>query len=320
MTFYSFAEMHQAGVGEAAASLSPGSALHESIRLRLQPGERVAHVSLEQGMFASFCIVTNQRLFKIPKKAAKQVLDLATPIVQPEPLKRVLGTQLHDSGVQIELKKSKPWVIVTKDLVAISSLQALVQKILADPPAKPRGRLFIPLSAAGLALNKDGLVRIEVTDSGIAIHSTAPTDTSQDVEFGELVEISVGGPGLEIETSGGGMMGGGFGLVGFAIGAAAAAAYNHMTTNTEVSMTTILTVIGKSFEAKFFTSEVSPEVLDEEMAPARIGIRQHAQASSTSPPQTDFVEKLQALAALRSQGLLSESDFEVAKQKLLGTA
>lgn len=312
--------MHQAGAGEAAASLYPGSALHENIRLRLLPGERVAHVSLEQAMFASFCIVTNQRLFKIPKKAAKQVVDLTTPMAQQEPLKRVLGVQLNDSGVQIDLKKSKPWVIVTKDLPAIASLEALLQQILEDRPAKPRGRLFIPLSAAGIELNKDGLARIEIADAGIVIHSAAPIDTSQVVEFSELVEISVGGPGLEVETSGGGMMGGGFGLVGFAIGAAASAAYNHMTTTTEVSMTTILTVIGKSFEAKFFTSEVSPEELDEEMAPARIGIRQHAQTSSAGPSQVDFVEKLQALAALRSQGHLSDSDFEVAKRKLLGTA
>ncbi len=314
--FYTPSNLRMAGVGDASQHLQPGSHLSEWILSSLLPAERVAHVSIGTGMMSFVFVVTNQRLLRFSKKSLKRPLGLSDQVTQ-ESVERIESVSINKSkDVVIKVKnENMPWIISNEGAETRERITALVTFLIKSPPPAPRGRFFITVSASGISLNTQVPVFLEVHESGIVIHSTATMDSPYEVNFAELDEVVVSGPGLQVESSGGGMIGGGFGLVGFAVGAVAASAYNRLTENTSVSITTFLTVVGRGFQIKLLTHEIGIETLEDELAPVRIGMREAKRATETR--RDDIVSKLESLVQLRDSGVLSDEDFERAKQVLL---
>jgi Short C-terminal domain len=136
------------------------------------------------------------------------------------------------------------------------------------------------------------------------------------IPFLQLTDFQIWGPGAV--TRGGGVIGGGFGLEGAAVGMLAATAINAATTRTNV--TTYLTIRCQREELTFLDSGKTPQALQLELAHVFGALRQAAEADTRAPRSsaTDPVDRLERLAQLRAQGLLTEEEFIIAKQQLLG--
>lgn len=129
--------------------------------------------------------------------------------------------------------------------------------------------------------------------------------------------IEIGGRGAV--ATGGGVIGGGFGLEGFAIGAIGAGILNSLTTKTNIE--TIVSVETEAWQVIVFSDKVTPDKLRIELAPAFGHIKaahRDARQASEVPHARDPVEQLAELARLREGGALTDEEFAEAKQKLLG--
>jgi hypothetical protein len=131
------------------------------------------------------------------------------------------------------------------------------------------------------------------------------------IPYGELIGIEVGGPGAQ--QSGGGFIGGGFGVDGFLAGAAAATALNALTTRTTV--TTLIRVHGEQGEITVVHDRLDPDQVDIALAPVRQVLRSRERATA---PAGGLAQELAQLAQLHVSGALTAEEFRVAKEHLLG--
>ena len=157
-----------------------------------------------------------------------------------------------------------------------------------------------------------------VIDRAHPQHTAAPLPPrlAHVVPFRQLTDFGIWGPGAV--TRGGGVIGGGFGLEGAALGMLAATAINAATTRT--SITTYLTIRSQRDELTFLYAGKTPQALQLELGHV-FGALRLATATDTSslrPSAADPVDRLEKLGQLRAQGLLSGEEFAVAKHKLLG--
>jgi hypothetical protein len=132
----------------------------------------------------------------------------------------------------------------------------------------------------------------------------------------ELVGIAVGGPGRV--TTGGGFVGGGFGIEGALEGIGVAAILNAVTTKTSVN--TLLRITHPNWELILHTSQVAPDDLDLRLSPVlgRLRAREHRVASG--PVRSDdLVAQLSRLADLHASGALTNDEFIAAKAQLLSS-
>jgi hypothetical protein len=128
--------------------------------------------------------------------------------------------------------------------------------------------------------------------------------------------IEVGGRG-EVK-SGTEFIGGGIGLGGAAIGVAAAAVLNALTTRT--STETIISVTASGWQVIVLYGGMKPQDTRIGLAPVfgRIAAAEKKGRADESGPH-DAVRALQALVELRDAGSLSEDEFAEAKRKVLDT-
>jgi hypothetical protein len=148
-------------------------------------------------------------------------------------------------------------------------------------------------------------------------HTAAPLPLrpAHVVPFQQLTDFRIWGPGAV--THGGGVIGGGFGLEGAAVGMLAATAINAATTRT--SITTYLTIRGQREELTFLYAGNTPHALQLELADVFGALRLATATDTRSPrPLADPVDRLEKLGQLHAQGLLTEEEFAIAKRKLLG--
>ena len=122
---------------------------------------------------------------------------------------------------------------------------------------------------------------------------------------------------MTVDQRGGGIIGGGFGLSGFVIGAASAALINQLTTRTSVSVETVLRITTTTGEINLFTSEVLPAKLEEDLMDVRSAIRQAKRGALPREAGPTLVDQLSQLQKLRDSGGLSEQEFAAAKARLL---
>jgi hypothetical protein len=141
-----------------------------------------------------------------------------------------------------------------------------------------------------------------------------------EVLYSEVEDVEIGGPGL-VKT-GGGFVGGGFGMSGAIEGAAIAAVLNALTMRT--SITTVMRIQGTGCELFLLHTRLTPGQLRIAMSrplgairsaretEAIGGIQRGAPAMSASP-----VEDLTKLADMLEKGLLTREEFDLMKAKLL---
>ncbi len=106
---------------------------------------------------------------------------------------------------------------------------------------EPSAPLIVGFNASGLSIN------------------------AEELDWSDLVDLSIGGPGLY--QTGGGWFGGGFGVTGALEGAAFAAVMNLLTTKTQIS--TVIRIIFNEAEVNLHTSVVTPEILDNQLSAIR---------------------------------------------------
>jgi hypothetical protein len=118
-------------------------------------------------------------------------------------------------------------------------------------------------------------------------------------------------------TSGGGFIGGGFGLPAAAEGMAIAGVLNSLSTKTQ--METFLDIVTAPWHVVLATETMTPHELRLNVIPAQQRIAERAAATTTPETQAnaDPVEQLQRLAALHEKGALDADEYNAAKQRII---
>jgi hypothetical protein len=140
-------------------------------------------------------------------------------------------------------------------------------------------------------------------------------DVLVEVPYTDIETIEIGGPGLV--RSGGGFVGGGFGVRGAVEGMAIAAVLNGITTQTRIK--TIVRVQGTGCELFVLHTRTEPEALRIELS-RPLGAIRSAQgtrsAGGENAPRSP-VEELAKLASMLDSGLLTREEFEQLKTKII---
>ena len=126
---------------------------------------------------------------------------------------------------------------------------------------------------------------------GVAFRSVdlalAGRDATVLVPYSDIVAIEIGGPGREQHRSGGGFIGGGFGVAGAAEGMLIATALNLLTTSTPTTIKTVLCLKTTSAELYLYTSSQGTDELRMNLSPVFTILRQQEAARSTSATSAD---------------------------------
>lgn len=155
------------------------------------------------------------------------------------------------------------------------------------------GYPFLPGDTVDLRFGRDALV-IETADS-----------TSADIPYLEIVDIVINGPGSI--TTGGGFIGGGFGVEGALEGMAVGLILNRLTSRTKIH--TFIALVTHLGELHLHYGNMEPSAL-------RIALSEVFTALRRLDP-TWLHTRLKRLEAHHIQKLLSDGDFERLKQRLL---
>lgn len=136
-----------------------------------------------------------------------------------------------------------------------------------------------------------------------SVHCTNAARTAS-FNLAELAELNISGPGSV--TSGGGFIGGGFGVDGALEGMAVATVLNLLTTKTKVH--TFLTLIANFGELHLHYSGMEPSALRMALAPVYVRLRRLDPIWQES--------RLKVLQTQHATGLLTSEDLDAAKNRL----
>ena len=169
---------------------------------------------------------------------------------------------------------------------------------------------------AGAEVEVDFLPESMRIRPGWASRGSRAAFTPVDVLYADVEEIEIGGPGAR--TTGGGFMGGGFGIQGAAEGMLIASALNMLTTKTKVD--TLVCLRTSSAELFMHHTTETPDALRIRLSQVFNILR--ARAASTrrgvaGSASENVVEQLARLGDMLDRGLLSREEFEQLKADLL---
>jgi len=140
------------------------------------------------------------------------------------------------------------------------------------------------------------------------------------VQYADSRFLRIGGAGETTTTTGGGWIGGGFGVAGALEGALLAGVLNAMTTRSTSSIETLLHMNAGSRESLLLNQEVQPRVLEVQLAPVYSRLQA---AQPPSPPGSPIdpddrrLDQLRQLGDLRSAGVLTDEEFQGEKDRIL---
>lgn len=144
------------------------------------------------------------------------------------------------------------------------------------------------------------------------------------IRYSDLSILQFAGRGAFTTQSGGGWVGGGFGLQGAFEGALLAGVMNKLSTVTRTHIETIVTLGWETGTVVLLNSLYAPEQMASFLQPVvrRIEAANVARGKPTvalaKPSTPDLAEKLQQLASLHASGALTDAEFSAAKARLLG--
>jgi len=167
------------------------------------------------------------------------------------------------------------------------------------------------LGGFGYPLVQNSLCQLAFNETEVVVAGQGASGRETvSIPYVELKSLSVGGAGKVRE--GGGFVGGGFGLDGFAVGASVAGLLNAMTTKHRIE--TLVGLQTERGEMVFLSTAVEPAALELALSRARALVRS---ASAGSPQQAALAEELSKLADLVEKGFLDRDEFDRAKKRLL---
>lgn len=172
------------------------------------------------------------------------------------------------------------------------------------------GSLF--LGGHGVALNPGLAFDLLFDQDGLVVAKDfAPM---VQIPYREIERLDISGRG-EVK-SGGGFIGGGFGLEGAVTGIAIAALLNAATTSSR--METVLQLEASNAEAFFHYGRATPERLRIELSAVFGRIRRQTAPPTQKESEVGIADQLSKLADLRREGMLSDEEFDAAKRRLIG--
>jgi hypothetical protein len=190
---------------------------------------------------------------------------------------------------------------------------------------------LIPLKVTYAGGNSFALVSGQ--EGGMLIQSRGITFRPDDSEtywskdLGELLGVQVGGEG--VFTTGGGWIGGGFGIQGALKGAAFASVMNLLTTR--VHNDCLIRLVFEDEDVTFQVSSHTPSELEHELTGLELWLKNRLAKSTTQTEPSpvaiqvkqdesvtmDLPGQLAKLAELFKSGVLSDDEYTAAKSKLL---
>ena len=201
--------------------------------------------------------------------------------------------------------------------------------------------LGIPISEAfsdpqrrridGTILSADGMLGIATGGCSImfdkAVASVMIGDMSNPIAipYETMVSLQFTGRGQITTTTGGGWVGGGYGLTGAFHGAAMARAMNMMTTKTITTNETIVLFEWRGGQITLLNTTFLPMQMATFLQPVVARISAFAQQVpapvevATSPNASDFTQQLTSLTELHASGALTDEEFTAAKARLLSS-
>lgn len=132
------------------------------------------------------------------------------------------------------------------------------------------------------------------------------------IPFEALTAIEISGPGTEFRNAG--VIGGGFGMAGAAIGMLTASLVNAATTQSTTN--TFLRISTRDAEVFLHTSAIEPSALRMYLSPAVVKMEALRLGAQLFPP--NLSTDLRELHALTQAGVLTDDEFKLAKRRLLG--
>lgn len=185
------------------------------------------------------------------------------------------------------------------------------QTLIADPL---RRIVFgVVIGGSGYPIGVRGACQLEFASDKVFIHALFEKQYTAVAisEYENVVSLQLGGRGAI--TSGGGWIGGGFGLSGIVTGALMASALNKVTTHSSIE--TIIYFSTTTGELVLFNNQYMPEQLRAMLSPAftRIEAAHRGAATPTASP----IDQLRELGQLRNDGTISEDEFRHLKSSVL---
>ncbi len=167
------------------------------------------------------------------------------------------------------------------------------------------------LGGVGLALHPGVAYRFGIGKDHIAVVALDGTPRVH-LPFDDILSMSA--EGLGAVRSGGGFIGGGFGVEAAAEGMLLAGALNALTSRTTVD--SCLRVVAKDAEAVLAFTKTLPAQLDIELSAYRVEQRRR-QAVPAQTSRTAALDALERLLRLREAGALTEDEFQAHKTGIL---
>lgn len=168
------------------------------------------------------------------------------------------------------------------------------------------------LGGSGYSIPSESLVSFEAGTEGFLLTGTEQ-NVAVRIRYSEVDDFKFDGGVLQ---RGGGFAGGGFGVVGFAVGAAASMALNKVTSKSEIQTT--LQLLTTEGEILLYTNLATPDQLEMMFSEARTRIRSATTQRMTPSSSSSVADELLKLSSLRESGILSDDEFQAAKARLLG--
>jgi hypothetical protein len=151
----------------------------------------------------------------------------------------------------------------------------------------------------------------------VVVAETASATERETLDYVDLLALKVDGPGAI--TTGGGFIGGGFGVTGAVEGMILASVLNAITTRKTVQ--TIVEVQDTQRDLLFLHTTQTPDQIRALLKPVEARLRTYKRPGDSNQRQdvqdVDPLARLERLAALHGSGALTRSEFEAAKQRIL---
>jgi hypothetical protein len=156
------------------------------------------------------------------------------------------------------------------------------------------------------------------TPDQIAVRAPGELKALAEVPYPEVATVDIGGPGLT--KSGGGFIGGGYGVAGAAEGMAIAAVLNALTTRVKIK--TVIRIEAAQAELFFLHTLVEPEALRIELSRALGAIRQ-AKPATIEPggggdrSYRSAAERLATVTRLHDEGVLTDQEYQAKRAEII---
>jgi predicted RNA-binding Zn-ribbon protein involved in translation (DUF1610 family) len=234
-----------------------------------------------------------------------------------------------------KLDSWKTWEKHTATVYDLAATSDIPQVVIADADRRwVDGKILAVTGLGGLMVGQT--CRLSFGENAIAVIQAGKDQGNviAQIPYAEARTLRIGGRGAVTTTSGGGWIGGGFGVKGVVEGAMMAGALNALTTNKSTTIETFINLDAGSRALMMLNTLLTPETLNVRLAPAFARIdaaqRSHSEvlaskqaltsqgAAVTVPSsQPDPIEQLKRLGELRDSGVLTPDEFDAKKTELL---